>query len=156
MGSYQRSLLAIMLAQFTRKRFAGGMAGVVRLASRNVTVQVRLSLLALQTLYSGFKRFSANGGCVRGSPRALWLNLNRSTRKQNQCRHPCLQGFNNIITFYADPRHCTVMVRYKMLCACAGAIDGGSWSGCACAAAAQQVGLCSTSMHVAYTEHVCN
>ena len=43
MGSYQRSLLAIMLAQFTRKRFAGGMAGVVRLASRNVTVQVRLS-----------------------------------------------------------------------------------------------------------------
>ena len=39
-GSYQRSLLAIMLAQFTRKRFAGGMAGVVRLASRSVTVQV--------------------------------------------------------------------------------------------------------------------
>lgn len=40
MGSYQRSLLAIMLAQFTRKRFAGGMAGVVRLASRSITVQV--------------------------------------------------------------------------------------------------------------------
>ena len=42
MGSYQRSLLAILLAQFTRKRFAGGMAGVVRLASRSITVQVSL------------------------------------------------------------------------------------------------------------------
>ena len=40
MGSYQRSLLAIMLAQFTRKRFAGGMSGVVRLAARSITVQV--------------------------------------------------------------------------------------------------------------------
>lgn len=40
MGSYQRSLLAVLLAQFTRKRFAGGMAGVVRLATRSVTVQV--------------------------------------------------------------------------------------------------------------------
>ena len=44
MGSYQRSLLAIMLAQFTRKRFSGGMAGVVRLASRSVTVQVSFRL----------------------------------------------------------------------------------------------------------------
>ena len=40
MGSYQRSLLAVLLAQFTRKRFAGGMAGVVRLAMRSVTAQV--------------------------------------------------------------------------------------------------------------------
>ena len=40
MGSYQRSLLAVLLAQFTRKRFAGGMAGVVRLAMRSVVAQV--------------------------------------------------------------------------------------------------------------------
>lgn len=47
MGSYQRSLLAIMLAQFTRKRFAGGMSGVVRLASRSITVQVSLKIMLL-------------------------------------------------------------------------------------------------------------
>ena len=40
LGSYQRSLLAILLAQFTKKRFSGGMAGVVRLATESVTVQV--------------------------------------------------------------------------------------------------------------------
>lgn len=44
LGSYQRSLLAILLAQFTKKRFSGGMAGVVRLATKSITVQVgRLS-----------------------------------------------------------------------------------------------------------------
>ena len=44
LGSYQRSLLAILLAQFTKKRFSGGMAGVVRLATNSITVQVgRLS-----------------------------------------------------------------------------------------------------------------
>ena len=62
MGSYQRSLLAIMLAQFTRKRFAGGMAGVVRLASRNVTVQVSLSSIAPQPLGQAFKRVVAAWG----------------------------------------------------------------------------------------------
>ena len=41
LGSYQRSLLAILLAQFTKKRFSGGMAGVVRLASTSEPVQVR-------------------------------------------------------------------------------------------------------------------
>ena len=40
LGSYQRSLLAILLAQFTKKRFSGGMAGVVRLATKSITVQV--------------------------------------------------------------------------------------------------------------------
>lgn len=40
LGSYQRSLLAILLAQFTKKRFSGGMAGVVRLASSSQPVQV--------------------------------------------------------------------------------------------------------------------
>ena len=52
MGSYQRSLLAIMLAQFTRKRFAGGMSGVVRLASRSITVQVspKFALLVIALL----------------------------------------------------------------------------------------------------------
>jgi hypothetical protein len=40
MGSYQRSLLAVLLAQFTRKRFVGGMAGVVRLAMRSLVAQV--------------------------------------------------------------------------------------------------------------------
>ncbi len=41
LGSYQRSLLAILLAQFTKKRFSGGMAGVVRLATSSEPVQVR-------------------------------------------------------------------------------------------------------------------
>ena len=40
LGSYQRSLLAILLAQFTKKRFSGGMEGVVRLATHSITVQV--------------------------------------------------------------------------------------------------------------------
>lgn len=40
LGSYQRSLLAIILAQFTKKRFSGGMAGVVRLATNSLPVQV--------------------------------------------------------------------------------------------------------------------
>jgi len=53
MGSYQRSLLAIMLAQFTRKRFAGGMSGVVRLAKRSVTVQVSPNLALLVSHCSG-------------------------------------------------------------------------------------------------------
>ncbi|EIE21257.1 alpha/beta-hydrolase [Coccomyxa subellipsoidea C-169] len=39
LGSYQRSLLAILLAQFTKKRFSGGMAGVVRLATSSEPVQ---------------------------------------------------------------------------------------------------------------------
>ena len=47
MGSYQRSLLAIMLAQFTRKRFAGGMSGVVRLAKSSITVQVSPTFVLL-------------------------------------------------------------------------------------------------------------
>ncbi len=51
MGSYQRSLLAIMLAQFTRKRFAGGMAGVVRLAARSITVQVCFSRLCARLMH---------------------------------------------------------------------------------------------------------
>ena len=41
LGSYQRSFLAILLAQFTRKRFSGGMSGVVRLAERSAPVQAR-------------------------------------------------------------------------------------------------------------------
>ena len=40
LGSYQRAFLAILLAQFTRKRFTGGMCGVVRLATSSITVQV--------------------------------------------------------------------------------------------------------------------
>ena len=40
LGSYQRAFLAVLLAQFTRKRFTGGMCGVVRLATSSVTVQV--------------------------------------------------------------------------------------------------------------------
>lgn len=44
LGSYQRSLLAILLAQFTKKRFSGGMAGVVRLASSSQPVQVHFLL----------------------------------------------------------------------------------------------------------------
>lgn len=42
LGSYQRSLLAILLAQFTKKRFSGGMGGVVRLATNSVTVQAQI------------------------------------------------------------------------------------------------------------------
>jgi hypothetical protein len=41
LGSYQRSFLAILLAQFTRKRITGGMSGVVRLAERSAPVQAR-------------------------------------------------------------------------------------------------------------------
>ena len=40
LGSYQRAFLSILLAQFTRKRFSGGMCGVVRLATSSITVQV--------------------------------------------------------------------------------------------------------------------
>ena len=50
LGSYQRSLLAILLAQFTKKRFSGGMAGVVRLASSSEPVQVRACAEALPDL----------------------------------------------------------------------------------------------------------
>ena len=159
MGSYQRSLLAIMLAQFTRKRFAGGMAGVVRLASRNVTVQVSLSLSALLPLNQAFK-------CVTA---AWWLPLcllpcfvpqlsKRSGCKQNVHRHLCLQGVLTLSPhrrgpICADERLCTAVVRHEALCSCAGAVDGGSWSGCACAATAQQVG--ALPMHACSVFRIC-
>ena len=78
MGSYQRSLLAIMLAQFTRKRFAGGMAGVVRLASRNVTVQVSLLLIALEPFNQDFKRLIAAWGLPLCLPSSFKLEVNKA------------------------------------------------------------------------------
>ena len=97
MGSYQRSLLAIMLAQFTRKRFAGGMAGVVRLASRNVTVQVSLPFIALQPLNQASKRVIAAWGlplCLSVMLCVSSQALKRSKCKQSVCRHLCLQGLS--------------------------------------------------------------
>lgn len=47
LGSYLRSLLAIVLAQFSRKGFPGGMDGVVRLAEKVQPIQVGLIRLTL-------------------------------------------------------------------------------------------------------------
>ena len=41
LGDYLRSLLAVLLTQFSRKRFPGGMDGVVRLAEKSEPMQVR-------------------------------------------------------------------------------------------------------------------
>ena len=165
MGSYQRSLLAIMLAQFTRKRFAGGMAGVVRLASRNVTVQVGLSSNALRPLDQAFDRVIAAWGlplCLQSCFESQ--DSGRSKCKQSVRRYLCLQGLSPCHHIKRglslQVEGCALLlVRYEVLFACAGAVDGGSWSGCACAAAAQQVGLCPTIMHAACSEntwyHLC-
>jgi hypothetical protein len=40
LGSYQRSILAVLLSQFSRKAFRGGMSGVHRLAQTSEPVQV--------------------------------------------------------------------------------------------------------------------
>ena len=40
LGDYLRSLLAVLLSQFSRKRFPGGMDGVVRLAEKSEPMQV--------------------------------------------------------------------------------------------------------------------
>lgn len=40
LGSYLRSLLAILLAQFSFKGFPGGMDGVVRLCEKSPPIQV--------------------------------------------------------------------------------------------------------------------
>lgn len=42
LGSYLRSLLAIMLVQFTRKGFPGGMEGALHLVERSPPIQVGL------------------------------------------------------------------------------------------------------------------
>ena len=39
LGDYLRSLLAVLLGQFSRKRFPGGMDGVVRLAEKSEPIQ---------------------------------------------------------------------------------------------------------------------
>ena len=56
--SYSRSLLAVLIAQFTKKRMRGGMAGVVELARTCVPVKARsrtkilgFRVLGLGTLY---------------------------------------------------------------------------------------------------------
>ncbi len=40
LGDYLQSLLAVLLAQFSRKGFPGGMQGVVRLAEKSEPIQV--------------------------------------------------------------------------------------------------------------------
>ncbi len=44
LGDYLRSLTTVLLTQFSRKRFPGGMAGVVHLAERNSPIQVARQL----------------------------------------------------------------------------------------------------------------
>ena len=39
LGDYLRSLLAILLTQFSRKRFPGGTQGVVKLAEKSEPIQ---------------------------------------------------------------------------------------------------------------------
>ncbi len=40
LGDYLQSLLAVLLAQFSRKGFPGGMQGVVRLVEKSAPIQV--------------------------------------------------------------------------------------------------------------------
>lgn len=42
LGDYLQSMLAVLLAQFTRKGFPGGMQGVVNLAEKSEQIQVCL------------------------------------------------------------------------------------------------------------------
>jgi len=48
LGDYLRSLLAVLLGQFSRKRFPGGMDGVVRLAEKSEPIQASTSCTAIQ------------------------------------------------------------------------------------------------------------
>ena len=45
LGDYLHSFVSVLLAQFSRKRFPGGMDGVVRLAERSPTIQARACML---------------------------------------------------------------------------------------------------------------
>ena len=45
LGDYLRSMLAVLLAQFSRKGFPGGMQGVVRLADKSATIQALSAML---------------------------------------------------------------------------------------------------------------
>ena len=45
LGDYLRSFVAVLLTQFSRKRFPGGMDGVVRLAEKSEPIQARLGSL---------------------------------------------------------------------------------------------------------------
>ncbi len=47
LGSYLRSFLAILLAQFSAKGFPGGMDGVVRLADKSPPIQVSYCWIVL-------------------------------------------------------------------------------------------------------------
>jgi len=58
LGSYLRSLLAILLAQFSRKGFPGGMDGVVRLAEKVQPIQVGLIPCTLRIRLSSWLSMS--------------------------------------------------------------------------------------------------
>ena len=45
LGDYLQSLLAVLLAQFSRKGFPGGMQGVVRLVEKSAPIQVHPAAL---------------------------------------------------------------------------------------------------------------
>ena len=45
LGDYLRSMLAVLLAQFSRKGFPGGMQGVVRLAEKSEPIQVHFTMI---------------------------------------------------------------------------------------------------------------
>ena len=47
LGDYLRSMLAVLLAQFSRRRFPGGMNGVVWLAEKSEAIQVFLCCAAI-------------------------------------------------------------------------------------------------------------
>ena len=45
LGDYLRSMLVVLLAQFSRKGFPGGMQGVVRLAEKSEPIQVHFTMI---------------------------------------------------------------------------------------------------------------
>lgn len=61
--SYLRSLLAMLLSQFSAKRLKGGMTGVVHLARDNTALKVRImgSLYTVDTFFAGRYMLLAKG-----------------------------------------------------------------------------------------------
>ena len=70
LGDYLRSLLAVLLTQFSRKRFPGGMDGVVRLAEKSEPMQVRPSN-SLQLLMIAKAAWKALSTTANASARRL-------------------------------------------------------------------------------------
>ena len=71
LAGYTRSMLAVILGQFTRKRFVGGKSGVAKLAEGSLPVQVLHTLISpVMTPFPPAILNHSDGACI-----ACWCSM---------------------------------------------------------------------------------